>query len=134
MTLSVLLFCSVAFEDGSKCTEDTEHIEIEGAVLHIVILQFQALFIIDIGAAVAAPPAGDAGFDFLIELEAVVILQFVFYKRPRAHKAHVPYEDIQKLREFVNGRFTEKLADFGDARIVFKLLVFFPFFSIALLL
>src|SRR6202522_4623454 len=48
----------------------------------------------------------------------VVTLSLADDRRPRAHHAHIPAQNIQKLRQFVEGVLTQETAKGRDARVV----------------
>ena len=87
--------------------------------MNVFSIQFDLLFERDIAAAGDLPCAGDAGGDIeTFALRKRVSGDFAGNRRARADEAHVPKQDIDELRQFVEGGLAEDASDFGDAWIV----------------
>lgn len=82
----------------------------------------------------AAPPAGDARLDLVIELQAAVLLQLSYHQGPGADDGHIALEDVNKLGHLVQAGLAEEPAHLGDTGVVLKLLVLGPLLGVAWIL
>ena len=103
-------------------------------MLDVIIFQLEPLPVLDIGSAVAGPPAGNAGLHTLIKLQAAVRFQFALGKRARPDQAHIRFQQIQHLRQLIHGCLPQKPAGLCDPRVIGELLVRLPFRTVCFIL
>lgn len=118
-----------AVDDDAEGLDEVHDVDPDGPVAHVPGVHGDALGECGVAAAAGLPHAGDAG---LGEGDgAQVAADLVFFARQvgtRAYEAHVAFEDVQYLRQFVEAGPAEKGADAGDAWVVaFDFLVDVPF-------
>lgn len=78
----------------------------------------------------AAPPAGDAGLDLVIQLQSAVHLQLPGHQRPGADDGHIALEDVDELGHLVQAGLAQQVAHLGDAGVVLEFLVFLPLLGV----
>lgn len=104
-----------ALEDHLYGLQQDLQVQREPVIENILRIQPDDLFKVrDLASSAHLPHAGDAGLDG--EAGAVMILvlfPFVHRGRAGADEAHVPFQDIEELREFVQARLADELADAG---------------------
>ena len=69
------------------------------------------------------PQAGDSRAHAEAAALPVFVKAFVIPNRKRAgtHQAHIAFEDIEELRQFVDAGAPQKFADGRDTRVIFDL-------------
>lgn len=115
--------------DGEGGTEEDDDIEPEIPVLDIPRIGLDTVIVAGIAAAGYLPKSGEAGLDGVIIFReiAVVLIQFLTDDGARADKTHLPGENIEYLGDFVQTGLSQKFPERGNARVVFQLIVGFPF-------
>lgn len=117
----------LAQSDADGFENEVEIVKETALVLNIVEVHIDTLLDGSVASAVRLPLARQT----LRNAET----QFGFFSigtvlsrrtRTRSDKRHVSFKNIDKLRQFVNRGFAQKLADFGDTRVVFELEIDFP--------
>ncbi len=43
------------------------------------------------------------------------------WQRPGSHEAHFAFQDVDELRQFIYAGCSQKIADWGDSRVIFDL-------------
>ncbi len=82
-------------------------------------VEVQAAVEADVAAAADLPEAGDAGGRHADDGQIPANLLFLARQvRARADKAHLPFQHVEDLRQFIEAVFTDEFADMRDARIV----------------
>lgn len=117
----------VAFaKHGLGGADQQDKIQPQVPVAVIERIELQPLVEVHITASMGLPHPGDAGFH---RNDILVLIPHVFFLprkiRPWADQGHIPFEDIEKLRKFIQGLFPEKLPCFRDPWIILELLVDF---------
>ena len=92
-----------SLEDGEGGAEDAEGVQVQGAVGDVVVFQLQALLVLDVGAAVAAPPAGEPGLHLVVQGAPSVGFQLAGDKRARADGGHLSLQYVEELRQLIQG-------------------------------
>src|SRR5271170_98186 len=110
-----------AFQNRGNGTGKNFDVEPEGPFIEILEVELHPLIKANGVSAADLPQAGDPGARtettaLPILVEALIIADG---KRARTDKAHIAFEDVPELWEFVNAGATEKLSERGDAWIVF---------------
>lgn len=78
------------------------HIQSERFVLYIPDIQFKFLFPSDRGASVNLRPACDAGHNIVTHaLFSIVQFEILRKQRSWSYEAHIAFQNIPKLRDFV---------------------------------
>ncbi len=121
----------VAFaKHGFHGADQQDKIQPQVPVAVIERIELQPLVEVHITATMGLPHPGDAGFH---RNDILVLIPHVFFLprkiRPWADQGHIAFENVEKLREFIQGLFPEKLPCLGDPRIVLQFLVDFVFFA-----
>ena len=119
---------------GEERPEDAKRIQVERAVLDVIVLKLESLSVTYIGSSVAAPPSGDARSYLVIQSQSIVLFELAFDKRSRPYDRHVSLYDVDKLRELVQRSLAQELSYAGDSRIVVELLVLLPLLAVFILL
>ena len=116
------LICIFVYESFKNREEQDFHVEGHGPVLDVPDVILDAL--VDRGVAAEAVdlgPAGHAWTDLMLDHVAWDLLlkhlDELGALRSRADEGHLAGEDIEELRELVDGGFSDEAADAGDARV-----------------
>ena len=116
------LICIFIYESFKNREEQDFHVEGHGPVLDVPDVVLDAL--VDRGVAAEAVdlgPAGHARADLMLDHVArdffLKHLDELGALRTRADEGHLAGEDVEELRELVDGGFPDEAADAGDARV-----------------
>lgn len=113
-------------EDRQDGSQHAEGVQVQRAVRDVVVLQIQPLVVLDVRAAVAGPPAREAGLHLVVQRAAAVLLQLSRDEGARADDGHVAGHDVEELRQLVERRLAQDAAHGGDAGVVVQLLAPVP--------
>lgn len=115
-------FGAFRHEENAEGGEDQLQIRDDGHVVDVHQVEFQFLIGIRVVFAVDLGIAGEAGFDLKAEPEVreelIVLLRDLRPFRSGSHHAHVPFQDVPKLRQFVQAALADEPADRRDALIL----------------
>lgn len=113
-----------AGQNSADGLEHDEHIQPEGEVLDVVKIVFDLdASIIGIGGITVyhLSPAADPGpHDMTVHVEGDLPLELIdegALLRSRPYQTHVPFEDVEELRQLVNAQLANHLAHPGDAHV-----------------
>ena len=96
--------------------------------MDIPVIHLHSFRIIYIIPPTSLPNTRDARADHGIFLKKNSISwNFPSYDRPRSYEAHVPFQYIPELGQFIETGFSKKSTALCDAGIVFQLELFIPF-------
>ena len=123
-TADVELFAAQFFAVGEVKNGHKQDFDIKqkGPILNIVQIVFNASLNRSIAAkTVNLRPAGNAGTHLMLDhIQGDALLELVDKEgelRARANQTHITFEDIEKLRQLINGKFADKGAETGFAGI-----------------
>lgn len=107
-----------------------EHeIQPDAPVMHVPAVHLHALGIVDITSSAGLPHAGDAGEDGVVLLDIFPIPRdFLLDDGTGTDEAHLTFEDIQELRQFIEAGLSKEGTALCDAGIVLQLEFSIPFF------
>ena len=110
---------------GKQNPEGGEHqlqIRDDGHVIDVHQVEFQLFIGIRVVFAIDLGIAGEAGFDLKTELEIrkkfVILLCDFRPFRSRTHHAHIPFQDVPELGQFIQAALADEAADGRDAVVV----------------
>ena len=109
----------LAEEDDRKGLQDDFKIQPQAHVADVVQVEHHHLLEGHGAAAQGLPDsraAGKRGEPFFVPV--LVALPLVGQARPRTHQGHVPFENVEELREFVQAGLADELAEGKDAGVV----------------
>src|SRR6266496_5713448 len=104
-------------------THHNLQIQPDGIILDVVQIIFGVQMHRLVAATVDLPPTRETGWDS--ESFPLPWLVFIDEKRhlgTRAHEAHCPSQDVEKLREFVEAEAAQETSHVRDARIILRLM------------
>ena len=114
---------------GSEGFGQVHDVQPDGPVVDVPGVHGYALGVCGVAAAAGLPHAGDAGQDAAVFFEVLAIAwDFFFQDRPWAYEAHVAFDDVPELREFVETGLSEEGAELRYSGVVCEFEGFFPFF------
>lgn len=91
----------------------------EAPVADVPGVELEAAVEADVVAAADLPKAGDAGRGHADDGQVVAdLLFFTWQVWARADEAHLAFDDVEDLRQFVEAVLADELADLRDARVV----------------
>lgn len=107
-----------------------EHeIQPDAPVMHVPAVHLYALGVVDVAASAGLPHAGDAGEDGVVLLYIFPIPRdFLLDDGTGTDEAHLTFEDIQELRQFIEAGLSKEGTALCDAGIVLQLEFSIPFF------
>lgn len=112
---------SVAAKDAEDGECEDFEVEREAAMVDVPDVEFEFLFPGECVASVDLGPAGESWFHFVAAHLLLGIAREVFGKeRARSDDAHVAFEDVPELREFVEAGGAEETAKFGEALVIWE--------------
>ena len=110
---------------AEHCTDGAEqqhYVTQHGPVLHVAHIQRLGFLGAQIGTTGHLPRAGDAGLDQHSRGVQLAIALVLFRQwRTWTYHAHVSYEHIEELRQFIYGETTNEMTDFRDSRVILHL-------------
>lgn len=111
-------------QNGTDGLEHDEHIQPEGEVLDVVeiVLDLDAgiIGICRITVHHLSPTADPGPHDMTVHVERDLPLELIDESallRSRTNQAHVPFKDVEELRQLVNTQLADHLAHPGDAHV-----------------
>ena len=122
------LDCSFAFDDHDDGFKENLEVERNGPVADVVNIEGAAFFEGDVAATGNLSKAGEAGFNGEDKRAVAIVAQFVGEQSAGADERDVAFKNVEKLRQFVERSFADKMADFGDAGVIFNLVAIFAVF------
>lgn len=107
-----------------------EHeIQPDAPVMHVPAVHLYALGVVDVAASAGLPHAGDAGEDGVVLFDITPIPRdFFLNDGTGTDEAHLTFEDIQELRQFIEAGLSKEGTALCDAGIVLQLEFSIPFF------
>lgn len=116
-------------EDNSNGAPEEHEIQPDAPVMHVPAVHLYALGVVDVAASTGLPHAGDAGEDGVVLLDIFPIPRDFFLNNGTGtDEAHLTFEDIQELRQFIEAGLSKEGAALCDAGIVLQLEFSIPFF------
>lgn len=115
----------------NNCNGAPEEHEIQphAPVMHVPAVHLYALGIVDITSSAGLPHAGDARENRVVLLDISPIPRdFLLDDGTGTDEAHLTFEDIQELRQFIEAGLSKEGAALCDARIVLQFEFSIPFF------
>ena len=115
-----VLFCTFSREENSDSLKDNLKIKTNAPIIDIFTVETYDLFkISDIASAGYLPQTGYTGLDAQSPLMiAAVLLVLINGRRPCSYKAHIAFEYVDKLWEFIDAGLSDEFADFCDTGII----------------
>lgn len=116
-------------ENNRNGTPEEHEIQPDAPVMHVPAVHLHALGIVDITSSAGLPHAGDAGEDGVVLLYIFPIPRdFLLDDGTGTDEAHLTFEDIQELRQFIEAGLSKEGTALCDAGIVLQLEFSIPFF------
>lgn len=116
-------------EDNRNGPPKEHEIQPDAPVMDIPAVHLYALGVVDIASAAGLPHAGDAGEDGVVLLYIFPIPRdFLLDDGTGTDEAHLTFEDIQELRQFIEAGLSKEGTALCDAGIVLQLEFSIPFF------
>lgn len=116
-------------QNNCNGTPKEHEIQPDAPVMHVPAVHLYALGVVDVAAAAGLPHASDAGEDGVILLDISPIPRnFLLDDGTGADEAHLTFEDIQELRQFIEAGLSKEGAALCDAGIVLQFEFSIPFF------
>lgn len=116
-------------EDNRNGAPEEHEIQPDAPVMHVPAVHLHALGIVDITSSAGLPHAGDAGEDGVVLLYIFPIPRdFLLDDGTGTDEAHLTFEDIQELRQFIEAGLSKEGTALCDAGIVLQLEFSIPFF------
>lgn len=116
-------------ENNRNGAPEEHEIQPDAPVMHVPAVHLHALGIVDITSSAGLPHAGDAGEDGVVLLYIFPIPRdFLLDDGTGTDEAHLTFEDIQELRQFIEAGLSKEGAALCDAGIVLQLEFSIPFF------
>lgn len=105
------------------------HIQPDAPVVDVPAIHLDSFGIVYIASPAGLPHAGDAGKNGIVFFNVFVVsFHFRLHDRPRAYEAHLTFEDIQELRQFIEAGLSKEGTALCDAGIVLQFEFSIPFF------
>lgn len=116
-------------ENNRNGAPEEHEIQPDAPVMHVPAVHLHALGIVDITSSAGLPHAGDAGEDGVVLLYIFPIPRdFLLDDGTGTDEAHLTFEDIQELRQFIEAGLSKEGTALCDAGIVLQLEFSIPFF------
>lgn len=116
-------------EDNRNGAPKEHEIQPDAPVMHVPAVHLDALGVVDVAASAGLPHAGDAGEDGVVLLDIFPIPRnFLLDDGTGTDEAHLTFEDIQELRQFIEAGLSKEGAALCDAGIVLQFEFSIPFF------
>ena len=116
-------------QDNCNSTPEEHEIQPDAPVMHVPAVHLDALGVVDVAASAGLPHAGDAGEDGVVLLDIFPIPRDFFLNNGTGtDEAHLTFEDIQELRQFIEAGLSKEGAALCDAGIVLQFEFSIPFF------
>ena len=116
-------------QDNRNGAPEEHEIQPDAPVMHVPAVHLHALGIVDITSSAGLPHAGDAGEDGVVLLDIFPIPRdFLLDDGTGTDEAHLTFEDIQELRQFIEAGLSKEGTALCDAGIVLQLEFSIPFF------
>lgn len=116
-------------ENNRNGAPEEHEIQPDAPVMHVPAVHLHALGIVDITSSAGLPHAGDAGEDGVVLLDIFPIPRdFLLDDGTGTDEAHLTFEDIQELRQFIEAGLSKEGTALCDAGIVLQLEFSIPFF------
>lgn len=116
-------------QDNRNGAPEEHEIQPDAPVMHVPAVHLHALGIVDITSSAGLPHAGDAGEDGVVLLYIFPIPRdFLLDDGTGTDEAHLTFEDIQELRQFIEAGLSKEGTALCDAGIVLQLEFSIPFF------
>lgn len=116
-------------ENNRNGAPEEHEIQPDAPVMHVPAVHLHALGIVDITSSAGLPHAGDAGEDGIVLLDIFPIPRdFLLDDGTGTDEAHLTFEDIQELRQFIEAGLSKEGTALCDAGIVLQLEFSIPFF------
>lgn len=116
-------------EDNRNGAPEEHEIQPHAPVMHVPAVHLDALGVVDVAASAGLPHAGDAGEDGVVLLDIFPIPRnFLLDDGTGTDEAHLTFEDIQELRQFIEAGLSKEGAALCDAGIVLQFEFSIPFF------
>ena len=105
-------------EDDAQRAEKDLHVQPEGDVHRVIGVVILAVVQVEIAVAAHLPQAGQPRAQRELDHFPILVVAVEHgQQRPRADDAHVPPEDVEQLREFVDLQLADDAPDFGHVRV-----------------
>lgn len=116
-------------QDNRNSTPKEHEIQPDAPVMDVPAVHLDALGVVDVAAATGLPHAGDAGEDGVILFDIFPIPRdFFLDDGTGTNKAHLTFEDVQELGQFIEAGLSKEGAALCDAGIVLQFEFPIPFF------
>ena len=116
-------------QNNCNGTPKEHEIQPDAPVMHVPAVHLYALGVVDIASSAGLPHAGDAGEDGVVLLYIFPIPRdFLLDDGTGTDEAHLTFEDIQELRQFIEAGLSKEGTALCDAGIVLQLEFSIPFF------
>lgn len=116
-------------EDNRNGAPEKHEIQPHAPVMHVPAVHLYALRVVDVAASAGLPHAGNAGEDGVVLLDIFPIPRnFLLDDGTGTDEAHLTFEDIQELRQFIEAGLSKEGAALCDAGIVLQFEFSIPFF------
>lgn len=104
------------------------HIQPDAPVMHVPAVHLDSFGIVYIASSAGLPHAGDAGEDGVVLLDIFPIPRdFLLDDGTGTDEAHLTFEDIQELRQFIEAGLSKEGTALCDAGIVLQFEFSIPF-------
>lgn len=116
-------------EDKRNGTPKEHEIQPDAPVMHVPAVHLYALGVVDITSSAGLPHTGNTGEDGVVLLDIFPIPRdFLLDDRTGTDEAHLTFEDIQELGQFIEAGLSKEGAALCDAGIVLQFEFPIPFF------
>ena len=116
-------------EDNRNCAPEEHEIQPDAPVMDVPAVHLYALGVVDVAASAGLPHAGDAGENGVVLLDIFPIPRdFLLDDRTGTDEAHLTFEYVQELGQFIEAGLSKEGAALCDAGIVLQFEFSIPFF------
>lgn len=116
-------------QDNRNGAPEEHEIQPDAPVMHVPAVHLYALGVVDVAASTGLPHTGNAGEDGVVLLDIFPIPRdFLLDDGTGTDEAHLTFEDIQELRQFIEAGLSKEGTALCDAGIVLQLEFSIPFF------
>lgn len=110
-------------------TPEEHEIQPDAPVMHVPAVHLYSFGVVDIASSAGLPHAGDAGENGVVLLDIFPIPRnFLLDDGTGTDEAHLTFENIQELRQFIEAGLSKEGTALGDAGIVLQFEFSIPFF------
>lgn len=116
-------------QDNCNGAPEKHEIQPDAPVMHVPAVHLYALGVVDVAASAGLPHAGDSGKDGVVLFDIFPIPRdFFLNDGAGSDEAHLAFEDVQELGQFIEAGLSKEGAALCDAGIVLQFEFSIPFF------